>query len=45
MPRRHGAPGSRTLDAFYAWWQSKLPELDAEWQAFKRARNERKRDG
>ena len=33
------------LDVFYAWWQSRMPALDDEWQAFKRGRKERKRDG
>jgi DNA-binding MarR family transcriptional regulator len=32
------------MDAFYAWWQSRVPALWDEWQQYKRAELERKRD-
>jgi hypothetical protein len=33
------------LDAFYAWWQSRMPGLWDEWQEYKRANMGRRRDG
>jgi hypothetical protein len=32
------------LDTFYAWWQSRMPELWEEWQQHKRANPEGRRD-
>jgi len=33
------------LDAFYAWWQSRIPALWEEWQEYKGTQLERRRDG
>jgi DNA-binding transcriptional regulator GbsR (MarR family) len=33
------------LDAFYAWWQARLPALREEWQQYKRTKLENQRDG
>ncbi|MGA9859340.1 MAG: hypothetical protein WBQ18_15860 [Solirubrobacteraceae bacterium] len=44
-----GAPPSRLarlqeLDAFYAWWESRMPALVDEWQEYKRTAMGRRRD-
>ncbi len=45
-----GEPSTRRarleeLDAFYAWWQSRMPELWDEWQQYKRTSVGGQRDG
>lgn len=45
-----GEPASRRarledLDAFYAWWQSRMPALFEEWQQYKQTRLESRHDG
>jgi DNA-binding transcriptional regulator GbsR (MarR family) len=45
-----GAPAARRarleeMDAFYAWYQSRIPDLWDEWQEYKRTNLEGKRDG
>jgi DNA-binding transcriptional regulator GbsR (MarR family) len=44
-----GAPPARLarlqeLDAFYAWWESRMPALAEEWQEYKRTAMGRRRD-
>jgi DNA-binding MarR family transcriptional regulator len=44
-----GEPAARRarleeLDTFYAWWESRMPALSEEWQQYKRAELERKKD-